>query len=488
MHSYHIFYFPFIWENPAKAGLLLAEQTDLSAIPFNPYTNWLRCPDMKNETEKQDFYNEQNYYYTFVHNVLYDSKKPDTLIYHFERTEPNNRDVTYTVSVNNGKTYKLKVKAMNLNLYATGVGMLTFYLSNEFYTESDDILKINQYGRRIFPPFFGDIDGKNATAAYLQIEGLNGEPSNYKEDFQSYKNPNESGHYHSWKPACFIRNLIADLSESLVIKPVIDDRMFLNCWFKNNTLVKEFGTTKKSLNNFYTTNDFWYKYLFVDSNDPTCQNDEMCNKLIENQTYTRWQKWGTLYGLSRYSFVMLTNYSCPDFLLQYFQTMYVRMTELILVQRASCLRFSEEVNRVSKLSKSNAADKKIVKQVSSLYKEYIRFVNRIYFQEVTAQEQGIELYEIFCKTMKMNDYVKELDEEIAELHQYVHLLDDKIRNQNAEFLNYIAAIFLPATVFFGWLSTNDTTWTISGWLKLLIGAGCSAMMLLILQLLTKKHK
>lgn len=44
---------------------------------------------------------------------------------------------------------------MNINLYATGVGFLSFYLKNEDCTQNspEDILAINQYGRRIMPPF-----------------------------------------------------------------------------------------------------------------------------------------------------------------------------------------------------------------------------------------------------------------------------------------------------------------------------------------------
>jgi len=34
------------------------------------------------------------------------------------------------------------------------------------------------------------------------------------------------------------------------------------------------------------------------------------------------------------------------------------------------------------------------KKVSDLYLAYIRFVNKIYFREVTAYEQGIELYDM----------------------------------------------------------------------------------------------
>ncbi|MCC8143955.1 MAG: hypothetical protein LUD02_02750 [Tannerellaceae bacterium] len=52
----------------------------------------------------------------------------DPLIAHFERKEPNNpqQQVTYCIKVKNKPEYRLKVDAINLNLYATGVGILSF--------------------------------------------------------------------------------------------------------------------------------------------------------------------------------------------------------------------------------------------------------------------------------------------------------------------------------------------------------------------------
>jgi len=88
MKSYHIFYFPFKWENTARKDLLFSEQTDLSAIPINPLTNWLRNPGTINEEEEAQLYNEKNFYYEFVHPVLYDNNQKNTIVHHYERKEP----------------------------------------------------------------------------------------------------------------------------------------------------------------------------------------------------------------------------------------------------------------------------------------------------------------------------------------------------------------------------------------------------------------
>jgi hypothetical protein len=165
------------------------------------------------------------------------------------------------------------------------------------------------------------------------------------------------------------------------------------------------------------------------------------------------------------------------------------MIELALVQRASRLRFSDEITRVSRLLRRDTIDTVATEQIGSLYKEYLRFINQIHFREVNTQDQGIELYQLIYKTLDIEEHVEDIEKEINELYQYVDLVDDKIRNKNAEILNYIAAGFLPASLFFTLLSINyDNTFRMPFvWTSVAIGVCVSALMLGILYLI-KNHK
>ena len=450
-HSYHIFYFPFRWDITGVRLRTLSERIDLERIHYKPHSEWVHTQNPMSDNEAVDLYNEKNYYYRFVHNILYDEPGNKlNLIRHYERKEPQeSTNVRYLIKVTNRQQpYELKVDAMNINLYSTGVGFLSFYLKNERDDQQapDDILKINQYGRRIMPPFYADIKYRNETSEYIAIQGLF--PSNeYQEDFKDYE-PTDS-----WKPASFIRTLIMELADNIEIAPIIDDRLFVICWYKNDKLAAHFTEHPQA---YCDVNDdfsaFWYKFLFIDGTDETCQNDTMKTELLKRHTYLRWQKWTSLYGVSRYSFVYLTNSTVPAYLLSYVQTIYARMVELVLAQRASMLRFSGEVTNVSNLSHQNVDE--ISSLISSLYKEYIRFMNQIYFREVTAQDQGIELYDLLHSCLKMETYIKDLDDEIEELHQYVSLKEDRSRNKKASVLNDIATLFLPLTVITGFFGMN----------------------------------
>lgn len=461
-YSYHIFYFPFKWEIPGEEKKLFSDQVDLEHIPLESTSKWERVQldddslsQMVNAQEQEELFGERQYYYDFVHSVLYDVKgAEDSIIHHYERREPKEGKVEYSIELKH-RTYVLRLDALNVNLYSTGVGIMSFFLKNEREDQSDEysIRDINQFGRRIMPPYCGEFEKSNRKmiAQSIRIKGLEGD---YMDAFDFVKETGGDvvrGFSNVWEPANFIKQLIADLSSQLKVTPVIDDRMLVNCWYGNNELSTEI---KNDLS--FMGKDLWYKYVFVDNGDNwadvTCLNDEMRKELLKKSTYPRWQKFGTLYGVSRYSLMALTNIGAKGFIDMHMRTIYSRMFELVIIQRASMLRFSSEVTKVSALR--GKSTKEIAERVNSLYKEYIRFINQIYFRNVTAQDQGIELYEMLLEQFKTEVLIKDLDEEISELHQYITLKIDQRRSENGDWLNKLAAIFLPASLLTGLFGMN----------------------------------
>jgi len=93
-------------------------------------------------------------------------------------------------------------------------------------------------------------------------------------------------------------------------------------------------------------------------------------------------------------------------------------------------------------------------RAGSLYKEYIRFINQVNFREVSAQDQGIELYIMLRSCLQLEENIRDLDDEIGELHQYVQLAEERERNEKATLLNYMAAILLPVSIVTGFWGMN----------------------------------
>lgn len=451
-HSYHILFFPFQWSFRTYERKFFTQKVSIADI--KPETElWTHIARPTSEESEVELYNEKNYFYPFVHRVLYDSGKDSApIIKHYERVESiaDNPSLEYVISVkaNGNSTYRLKISSIVLDIFSTGTGVLIFYTKNPLYSDLKDIKRIQQYGRRVLPPFMGKEtlveESKFAELAdSITIEGLRGPSYRYFEDFTSYKAGDD------WRPARFINSLIEDFSSQIEIQPVTDDRMFVMSFVIDNNLSSRATT---NFNKSFLNSDDAYSLIFVDSADPTCQNDAMRIKLLEESLNPRWQKYGTIYGITRYSFIMLVNSGAPPYLLDHFNTMYARMVELVLIQRASILRFSGEVTHLSRLSKDT--EENLVKKISDFYKAYIQFVNQIYFREITAQDQGIELYDKLQEKMRLKDQVKDLDDEISELHQYATILEDAERNESLKNLTILGTIFLIPTLVTGFLGMN----------------------------------
>jgi hypothetical protein len=453
--SYHHFSFPFQWSINGSVERTFSEKTDLSQIQLKDNPGWKRVAIAENENDHNVLYDEKNYFYKFIHNALYDNGTSSSLLLHFERTEPQLSDtgkrkkVVFRIETRD-RTYELTTDAVNLNLYSTGVGVLSFYLYNNQYTDPLDILRINQLGRRIFPPYIESVNDRKLIAKSIEIKGLDGNGDHYREDFSGYSNKSGCN-----QPARFVESLISDIAQNIHIEPVLDDRMFVECWYKNDQWTEAFKN--EGLNSFLHS-DGWHDFVFVDEPDMRgCHNEEMQRLLAEEATYRRWQQDGTLYGVSRNSMVCTTYRHCPGHFLKTFETIYARMVELILVQKASVLRFSAEITNISKDSGKDA-----YKKVSSLHSGYIRFVNQMHFTEVSAQTPGIELYQMLYSRMNIGRQVDKLNDEIQELYNYTTLQEENKTNKTMSILTWVTTIALPITVIAGIFGMNNLAFTGEG--------------------------
>jgi len=516
LYSHHIFIFPFKWKvwNLDDDKATLDEKFDLKRFAEELKRNgiWKR---KRFKLDHYDYYNEYNYFYDYVREVLYDldptvksSTTDNDLISHFECDL--SKDKKYNIKLcQKDKPFILEIDSILLNVYKTGTAVLSFHLRNYNYPDKDDILKINKFGRRIYVPFFdlepdSIITGKPdetkpdkvlcATKNYEIPDALwIGNPdSEYDdkllyEDFENYRNIQFFRNGAFALPKFIIGLFPKDfflVSENegymdpekkkknpkykIYLLPVLDDRMHVVCWYGNSDLVNELNQVKNcsdfDLGTYYFNDNrekkdhysfeeskWWYSYIFVDTS-PMHTDRFVIQKLLKEQTYTRWIEEGTLYGYSRFSFVMLTksfsNLGGANFLVRHLQNMYYKMTELCLLQRATVLSFSDEITHVSNLLEKTKTKSRIsLDKIDNLYKLYILFINKIYFREITAQEQGIEMYGMLQNIMRIPSDVKDLDNEIGELNQFAS-------KEEAHNLTKLATVFLVPTLIASLLGMN----------------------------------
>jgi Mg2+ and Co2+ transporter CorA len=139
-----------------------------------------------------------------------------------------------------------------------------------------------------------------------------------------------------------------------------------------------------------------------------------------------------------------------NFVLNHIKTMYYRMTSLVLAQRVLSLYYSREISEISKeLDENKLTNEELRARVNTLNRDYLRFVNNVYFREVTPQDQGIELYDLLQDQMNIKRDEEGLSTEVEQLYHYVTMTNDEQRNEEAEKLSFIATLFLVPTLISG---------------------------------------
>jgi len=453
MQSYHNFLFPFrfdkIVEKFDDRHEFYKENTfDERVVIDENFKNSLEKDGWnyeKFEVKNHLDYNELTYFYDFAKDALFNIQEfqSGATSYYFVK---QNIVKEYNIKTKD-KLYKLKLTNISLRVFDTGVTILSFEVENHKYRKLQDILNINEFGRRIYPQFlsegFSTKDVKEAfLPEYMEVNGIT-------ESFTPTQ-------FHEIQLASFILETLGSTfttkssqKNSYFIQPLLDDRMFTVSWYGNNIF------SNSLQNNHYAINDNWYKYVFIDKNK-TIHSQIMQEKLITQATYDRWMnyQWGlTLYGMTRYSFVALTDSSdfSQNILLKHMQTLYFQMITLLLAQRGSILRFSDEIAAISDIDPEK---KELTNNISNLYKHYLRFKNKLYFKEITPQEQGIELYDKARENMRIDSDIADLSTEIQSLNNYAFILDEKKEKEQMNELTKLGTIFLPGTFVAGVFGMN----------------------------------
>lgn len=444
LYSYHTFMFPFAFKTA---------KPDKAQWCYRPFT-----------IEAHTDYSEYMYFYPFVRDALFnDAQLPqDNDVSHYY--EHQIQSGTYDIA-HNGKEFTLELTGVSLRLFPNAhVGILSLNLENRTYFDINDILMINDRGRRIYPQYLGPdliLSPKRTTMPDRITLKLGAYEAS--EDFAYFKDL----HSVSEKPI-FLPNYFAHLLKGIEEpKAIIDDRMFVLSMILSDVYSAQMAQWSEATGRYcYEESDLWYKMAFVDSGMKTCQSRHMTSELIRQSTYDRWVGYGTLFGISRYSFVCLT--SSPqtlkrhnaEFLIDHMKTMYFQMCTLLLSYRAGIVAFSHRVTQA--VEQNENKNQKGDKALQELYRSYLSFMNKHFFREVTAQEQGIELYNKAMQIMQIEKNIKDLDEEIAEIHTLMQMKGEEKRNDKLAKLSEMGALFLPASLIAGIMGMNVLPEWLSG--------------------------
>lgn len=444
--STHIFMLPIKWNSENKLNDLDVFE---EALKNNKY-NWIKKEyelslenenscwninfiDLNNNSkvdENQKIeqtiseYNTMQYYYPEVQQIIFDqitnkNLKEERKVSNYELEF---KTAKYCINTTNNH-YELELNKIKLAVYPTGVAILTFIVVNNKYETMDEILEINQRGRRVKWPFIGidedeneinfNLSESNLVANQLKINFETPELDDIdgKIEFNKVIDKKDSNKIYVLP----INNIISELLGSkfklknkkandnsvseIEYDLVIDDRMYVVSSCFNNKIYRNILNYKESKH--------WYKYIFVDEKGDTGLNEEFVQKLIEKHTYLRWK--AHVFGISNYSFVCVgsKNGFNENVIDNHITGMYYEMAVIHLMQKASLQKFSEELSRCTNL-----------KGFLETQKKYLYFLDNYCFEDLTAQEQGIELFNMI--------------KDITQIQSKIDIVNSKI-NQTSEF-------------------------------------------------------
>lgn len=448
IHSYHTFIFPFLWNDGGKVSRKKFEEClnkDLWKIDlFSKY----RADEPAVHSE---YYSVYQYFNNAARSVIYtfeDNDKQSVRCFRFmsEQLKNKGHNIKYHIKKDNDE-YTLRINGIRLKLYNTGIGLLIYELENQEYSSIDDINRINDLGRRISRPYYDPGNAKCSICAdCISISGISdirGESICSKLSGAPVpENPTGT------ELARIITFLLEDddykvtinktrtNKKEFFIEPIIDDRMFVACYINNKEFADLLAQRNKDGEYRYLSDAEekrpddkdnnvsrkLYETIFVDGDGSSCHNREMLKKMLSENVYDRWIEYydsgelsGTIHGISEYSMICI---SASLFSANAFLTEYIEIAMLVLAQRASLLAFER---RISEVSAGKRGEKELQEQ-------YIDFDSQYMLHEVTAQQQGIEIFNIILEKMFIKSEKADVENQIRNLFELKNFKNDRWMN------------------------------------------------------------
>lgn len=461
--SKHIFMLPIKWDIDTEENRLDLFEKEIEKLKKNGY-NWKKKDisytkkdtievtglsenkhNNKHINEKVKIYNTLEYFYPEVRKVIFDTKYEDT-------TDKINDSllncyeldfVSGVYSIRYGKKkndeYELELEKITLKVFPQGVAIISYFLNNTKYRNVEDILKINQMGRRIKIPYVGIKYDKDTPLDVNINQSLGGivafdlkikfkfKSSNYKDIDGKFENKEKEAGLIVIPINEIVTKLLGDgfakkngknENGKIVYDLVIDDRMYV---ISSNFT----GAINLNLNS-----SLWYEYVFIDDKGACGDIDKnFYTELSKNHTYSRWK--AHKFGISNYSFVCAgkDDWFNKNIIAKHVEDIYYEMVSIHLMQKASLQKFSEELSEISSKF-SNSDIEKSQEKFANMQKKYLFFLNTYCFKDLTAQEQGIELYDMIKSITKIDEKIAILNQKITQVSEFYNNENDKIKIEN----------------------------------------------------------
>lgn len=265
-----------------------------------------------------------------------------------------------------------------------------------------------------------------------------------------------------------VRAMVAAFFNSESLPPfdaLLDDRMFVHSCFALP------GPQPRHKGGEARYEAAYSRGLYVDvdgwsSLGGFCYDPKFIRQQMKGCTYRRWYALsGNLYGFTRYSAVYMGfGTYFQDEIVHHVATLYLRLTLTALFYRAALLEYARKVAKTTEClttGNSRAGHERERKTFAELRRKWIQFTNQLWFPELTNQDQGIEIFDLQTKALRLQEEYDTVKEELERADDYVEMEGDRQLNRLGTLfgkLGLVFAILALLTGFFGMNFTAIQTW------------------------------
>lgn len=255
------------------------------------------------------------------------------------------------------------------------------------------------------------------------------------------------------------------------LKPFIDNRMFINVAYglagdcKVNDMSKAKYEALFSLAAYVDDIDDSFSRLDGYAYDP-----EFVRALLDRQSYQRWRALGNLYAFTDYSNVYMgygTEFN-ENIVPRHVFYNYQNMLLMGLFYRESLHDFSERISDVSK-----RIDIVSHQEFQTIREHFIRFTNVSWFQDLTSQVQGKEVYQKQLSGLNVQKEYEFLEKEVSSTYLHFQALTAETFTRLMFWLAFATLVGTAYELYGGKASETETYW----WVPLLFLYFVSAWLL-----------
>lgn len=472
--------FPFTWEKKGKRQLSSKEFADIFENLSEENNIWQRNRNGKakksnigialTNAKMKSFYSAYQFFNEAGRSIVFDEAENE-IVSKFQVKEEflKHGNSQYVITLKD-KELKLDIDGIYLKVFNTGIVMFYMECKNYEHRSIEEVKLINEYGRRVSLSFWPkDVNAYKKCADKLSI-CINNEAM-FIDDFRGFvekvskdKNEKVSLTYIS----TIIRGLLCKNGKNIrfrakepnskvneiQIRPILDGKMYVSCCIADvDAAIQIKKGFDEDTNSFSEKQEINLTELINVDLEGHCA---YTNK-NERKSFLAKHLYLSEFAGDKPKLLGITEQSCVkiimpeydqslnqinEFEIDYHNNIYNQIVIVGIAQRMTIANFMQEISRISRGiedSKKKMTNKDVM-SIMELQERFVAFQNQFLLFEVTAQREGIYIYNKIQKELHVKEENDTLSSRLSGIYELANINQGYRFNKWALVLSVVALI------------------------------------------------